>query len=141
MRTSASALVRARRAAAAALSEPLRFTCAISSGVGEDTGTTRLLLLSDRDLRGRLCVACLHVLYKTGLYALYAGNARKCTRLCCSVQCAEHTTRNPQPRLRSGAISSSACLLLLAGLQGALTGTTIAGVGELAGAGSDPARY
>ena len=59
--TSAAALVRARRAAAAARSELRLFTCAISSGVGEDTGTARLLRLTDRDRPGRLCVDCLHV--------------------------------------------------------------------------------
>ncbi len=54
---------------------------------------------------------------------------------------AARKSHGPQLCLRSGAIPRSACLPPLAGLHGALTGTTIAGVGELAGAGSDPARY
>ena len=60
--TSASATLRARRAAAAALSDPRRFTLAISSAVGADTVTGRLPRLGDRAGRGALSVCFLHEL-------------------------------------------------------------------------------
>ena len=144
--TSALALVRARRAAAAARCEPLFFTPAISSSVGEDTVTMRLLPRLGKRLRpGGPRVVSLHVPPHRRVLGVRSVVSRSMRRHVTSVLTSHSEdcmAAGTEPCLRSRAISAcNAFVLLLTGLHGALTGTTIGRVGEVAGGGKEPARY